>query len=77
MMAIGDLLVFGQKLKIHHIIGIISVVVCGSLISLSQNKGDQISYLDEAILPVWVAVLISALAGCFFTVHSLFMKHLC
>ena len=37
MMSIGDLILFGQKLKLYHIIGIISIVVCGSIISLSKN----------------------------------------
>ena len=33
--------------------------------------------IDEAILPVWVAVLIAAFTGSFFTCHQLLVKHLC
>ena len=76
IMAIGDLLIFGQKLKMYHIIGILSIVACGVFISLSKNA-DLALLADEPILPVWAAVLIAALTGTIFNCHQLFLKHLC
>ena len=76
-MAIADLYIYGQRSKLYHIIGILSIVVCGSLISFAKNQNEAEILGDEPALPVWAAVLVGALTGCFYTVHQLFTKHLC
>ena len=76
LMSLGDLILFKQKLKVFHFVGIMFIIICGLLISLGKTD-ENLEVSEQANLPVWAAVLISSLTGFYFTAYSLFTKHLC
>ena len=86
-----DYLIYGERLTIYHLIGIIMVIVSALLISFSKfadansdadvniaipNLADiKIEIYDEKF-PKWIAVLFGILTPCFFVASALFIKHL-
>ena len=86
-----DYLIYGERLTIYHLIGIIMVIASALLISFSKfadansgadvniaipNLADiKIEIYDEKF-PKWIAVLFGILTPCFFVASALFIKHL-
>ena len=77
MATIYDSIIYKQKLKYFHYLGIASIVACTVVISLSkvgveEDIGEDVS----ALLPAWVPVLIAILTAVVFTMYFAWVKHL-
>ena len=79
MAALADYIIFGQKLKYYHFIGLISCVTCTVLIALSKvvtpdAKGDKKEV--EVLFPAWVPILLAIIMAVMLTTNTMQVKHL-
>lgn len=76
-MALSDYVLFGQKLKYYHIIGVLAIVACSAVISMSDYvfEDSPSTYLQVKKSPTWVAVVFGLVAPIAFTTYQSFVKH--
>ena len=74
MMAISDYFINDQKLKLYHVIGMISIFLCCVCIGLSKEVGDVDPTLK--FLPMWIPLLFGIAAPAFMTINTLMVKHM-
>jgi drug/metabolite transporter (DMT)-like permease len=71
--ALADYILFGQKLKYYHFIGLISCVTCNVLIVLSkivypEKVGDK---MNLNLFPAWVPILIALIMAIALTSNTM------
>eukprot|EP00356_Strombidium_inclinatum_P000909 CAMPEP_0170512328 /NCGR_PEP_ID=MMETSP0208-20121228/66789_1 /TAXON_ID=197538 /ORGANISM="Strombidium inclinatum, Strain S3" /LENGTH=203 /DNA_ID=CAMNT_0010795947 /DNA_START=362 /DNA_END=970 /DNA_ORIENTATION=+ len=80
-----DAIIFKQKLQYFHLIGMVAIVICTVLLSLSGVISPKEPALDEidaaaptgaAIMPTWVPVLFGVITPMSFTANGMLVKHL-
>ena len=90
MIAIGEFLVFGQRLKTHYIIGMLLMVACASILSLNSiifREGTVVGDIATAqggttkkqgikVLPSWIAVLFAVITPVSFTARVITFRKL-
>ena len=78
-MATADFFIFGQPLKHYHYQGLISILICSVVISLSgmANAAPVISNGKiEPTVPTWIPVLFGIVTPVSFTMSGIMTKHL-
>jgi drug/metabolite transporter (DMT)-like permease len=76
MMAIADYFINGQKLKLYHGIGMVSVLASVVCIGFSKNVNTVDPGLKIKLLPMWVPIVIGIASPFFMTVNTLMVKHM-
>ena len=74
MAALADYIIFGQKLKYYHFIGLVSCVTCTVLIALSKvvtpdAKGEKLDV--EILFPAWVPILLAIIMAVMLTTNTM------
>lgn len=77
-----DYLIYGERLTIYHLVGIVLVVASAFCISFSRVEQADLSvphpYVEiyDEQFPKWVAVLFGILTPCVFVAGGLWIKHM-
>ena len=82
--AIMDFIIFKQQLRYFHLLGMVAIVVCTVLLSISGvimpktpiNGGDAIEEPIEKVMPTWVPVIFGVVTPMCFTANGMLVKHL-
>ena len=77
MMAFADYFINGQKLKIYHIIGMISILASCICIGFSK-EADNIGKpaINTKFLPMWIPIVVGIAAPLFMTINTLMVKQM-
>ena len=74
-----DYILYGERLTIFHLVGIVMVVASAFCISYSKVEATEpdpfVEIYDEKF-PKWIAVLFGILTPCFFVAGGLWIKHM-
>ena len=76
MTAFGDFLIYKEKLRYFHIIGLVSITTCTILIGVDQAIHEKQNSDKIAIIPSWIPILICLLVPVTMTINAMLTKHL-
>ena len=74
MAAFADYILFGQKLKYYHWIGLVSCVTCTVLIGLSKVVTPEVKDSKNdvvALFPAWVPILLALMMAIMLTTNTM------
>ena len=78
--ALFDKILFGFKLELNHYIGMVFILVCAVLLSLTSviypAPLPQIDHISEKPIPAVIPVIFGLLTPCIFTFFGMLQKHL-
>lgn len=70
--ALADGVIFGQKLRCHHLAGILCIILCSVLLA---TKEDEDSAEGPKLVKAWIPVVFALLTTVCFTANLMALKH--
>ena len=77
--SLADYWMYGEKLKYHHYIGLISIFFCGLFIGMQGMVNDAHALKDPSLktkFPIWIAILFGVLTPISYCAIAMVSKYL-